>query len=145
MSNTRQILIAVAVMALVAAAVVGVVYAVSVFAQNNPSNAVYEGTSSLEVKLGGAILADAATVNWGVVEPSTSYTKSLSVKNTGTVPVVVTVAAANLPAGFSLTWASNGATLNAGETNTATLTLQTPASLTVQTYSWTMTTQGAAV
>lgn len=115
---------------------VAVAYAASTWLQTNQNTAVYSGNVTAEVKVDGEPLLAGAIINWGQIEPNSTYVKVLSVKNTGSVQAQVTLLTTGLPAGFNLTWAGNQTALPAGDTAVYALTLMTPAALTPQTYTW---------
>ena len=68
------------------------------------------------------------SINWGSLYPGNSTTQTVYVKNTGTVPITLTMTAdswtpANANDHLDLEWNQEDTTLNVGQSVTATLTL----------------------
>ena len=68
------------------------------------------------------------SINWGSLYPGNSTTQTVYVKNTGTVPITLTMTAdswtpANADDHLYLEWNQEDTTLNVGQSVTATLTL----------------------
>ena len=73
------------------------------------------------------------SISWGSIYPGNSTTKTIYVKNTGTVPVTLTMATgswvpANASSLITLTWNRQNTVLNAGQSIDATLTLSVASS-----------------
>jgi hypothetical protein len=116
--------------------------------QNIPATGTIQGTgtqtggtgsnqrqNTLTSTLNIAIYTDAAAtvnctnINWGVLNPGASATKTIYIKNTGSTQATLSMAASSWsPASASsvltLTWNKEGSTLAAGATEPATITLQ---------------------
>jgi hypothetical protein len=74
------------------------------------------------------------SINWGTISPGSSVTKTIYVKNTGNTQVTLSMTttnwnpeSANGP--ITLTWNRQGATLSAGASVAATLTLSVSSSI----------------
>jgi len=68
------------------------------------------------------------SINWGSIYPGNSTTKIIYVKNTGSLPVTLTMTTgswvpSNANTYLSLSWNQGGTVLTAGQSTTATLTL----------------------
>ena len=68
------------------------------------------------------------SIDWGTIRPGENASKTIYVKNTGNAPITLNMATSNWnPSNASqvvtLTWNKEGATLNAGQSTAATLTL----------------------
>ena len=73
------------------------------------------------------------TLDWGTIAPGNSVTRTVYVKNTGTIPVTLSMttgnwAPANANTYLTLTWNRGGAVLAAGSSISATLTLSATSS-----------------
>jgi hypothetical protein len=74
------------------------------------------------------------SVNWGTISPGNSATYTVYVKNTGTVPVTLTLTTANWnPSSangpIALSWNKESTVLNAGQSTSATMTLTVSSSI----------------
>jgi hypothetical protein len=86
-------------------------------------------TLNLAVYTDAAATINCTNINWGILNPGDTTTKTIFIKNTGSTQTTLSLAASSWsPASASsvltLTWNKEGATLAAGETIPATLTLQ---------------------
>jgi len=73
------------------------------------------------------------SISWGSIYPGNSTTKTIYVKNTGTLPVTLTMATGswvptNASSLITLTWNRQNTVLNAGQSIDATLTLSVASS-----------------
>jgi hypothetical protein len=85
-------------------------------------------TVNVGVYSDSACTQNLTSINWGTVSPGGSVTKTIYVKNTGSVQITLSMTetnwsptSANGP--ITITWNKEGTTLTAGATATATLTL----------------------
>jgi hypothetical protein len=74
------------------------------------------------------------SISWGSISPNSTVTKTVYVKNTGTAQIKLnmttnTWSPANANGPITLTWNQEGATLNASQVATTTLTLGVSASI----------------
>lgn len=145
----RKLIIPLVTLTIIAITLTVVTAAVLSAQQNIPStgsiqNSVSPQTSSasgsqqqnsVTTTLNLAIYTDAAAtinctnINWGVLNPGDTATKTIFIKNTGTAQTTLSLAAsswspASASAVLTLTWNKEGATLAAGQIVPATLTLQ---------------------
>jgi len=65
-------------------------------------------------------------LNWGEVQPNTTYTKTLKVINVDTKNAIIYITIAGLPLGWTETWSINNTQLNAGLQVNGVLQLTTP-------------------
>jgi hypothetical protein len=68
------------------------------------------------------------SISWGTLTPGSSTVKTIYVKNTGTLPVTLSMnvsgwSSANASAGMTVTWNKAAATLNASQSVAADITL----------------------
>jgi hypothetical protein len=120
-----SVLVAIALLLTAAA----VVLAINTYTLYFPHEAVVVPPSpQVKVYVDGQAYANGTKISWNPVEPGKSYSKSLTVENTGNVRVKVTLIVEGLPAGWSLTWAVNGSVLDVGGKCTGSLTLTIPSS-----------------
>jgi hypothetical protein len=90
-----------------------------------------------------------ASIDWGTISPGSSVTRTIYVKNTGNTQVTLSMTttnwnptSANGP--ITLTWNRQGATLSAGASVAATLTLSASSSISsITTFSVTIVITGA--
>ena len=91
-------------------------------------------SSGLVVAVNVGVYSDAGctlnltSIDWGSVYPGGSVSRTIYVKNTGNVPMTLSMAATGWnPAGaagqINVTWDKENATLNSGQSSSATLTL----------------------
>jgi hypothetical protein len=85
------------------------------------------------VYLDSGCTQNCTSINWGSLAPGASGTRTVYVKNTGTVPMVLSMTTgswvpSNANTYISLSWNRNGRVLNAGESVGATLTLSASSS-----------------
>ncbi|MCW4047988.1 MAG: hypothetical protein NWE99_10610 [Candidatus Bathyarchaeota archaeon] len=81
-----------------------------------------------------ACTTNCTSISWGTIAPGNTTTRTVYVKNTGNVPVTLSMAtsgwnptAANGP--ITLSWNCTGTVLNAGQVAAATLTLSVSSSI----------------
>lgn len=86
--------------------------------------------------------ANNTNIPWGNVVPDATYTKNLTVVNNGTVPVTVYLFVSGLPAGWTETWAANGALLAPSEVAYADLTLNVPVGASLGAEAWSSKVRG---
>jgi hypothetical protein len=91
-------------------------------------------TVNVGVYSDSACTQNLTSINWGTVSPGGSVTKTIYVKNTGSVQITLGMTktswnptSANGP--ITLTWNKEGTKLNAGSVATATLTLSVSSSI----------------
>lgn len=87
------------------------------------------------------------SINWGTLSPGDQATRTIYVKNTGNVPVVLSMSVGNWnpPSAnvITVTWDKGGTVLNAGQSVAAVITLQVPQSISgVETFSFEITITG---
>lgn len=87
-------------------------------------------TTTLSRTLAGTPLADDEAIDWGLVEPDSTYSyENLTVTNTGNTACNVTLWH-NAPAGWSITWTANNTHLEPAQSAEAPLELYVAASAT---------------
>lgn len=69
-----------------------------------------------------------ASINWGTLYPSNTTTRTIYIKNTGTIPITLTMTTGSwspttASSVLTLTWNRQNTVLNAGQSISATLTL----------------------
>jgi hypothetical protein len=85
-------------------------------------------TVNVSVYTNSGCTENCTAINWGSLYPGNSTTQTVYVKNTGTVPITLTMTAnswtpANADDYLTLGWNQESTTLNVGQSATATLTL----------------------
>jgi hypothetical protein len=117
-------IIAIAIVGLILTATTAGLLSVS---QQIPSSGTVTSVN-VEVYSDSACTQTYTAINWGVISPGNSVTKTIYVKNTGNVPITLSMtktgwnpSSANGP--ITITWNKESATLNAGQSTAATLTL----------------------
>jgi hypothetical protein len=95
--------------------------------QTIPSNGTLSSVN-VEVYTDSQCTQNCTAISWGNLSPGTAANKTVYVKNTGTVPVTLTMTNENwTPATansvLTLSWNRQNTVLNAGQTASATLTL----------------------
>ena len=85
-------------------------------------------TVNVSVYTNSGCTENCTAINWGSLYPGNSTTQTVYVKNTGTVPITLTMTAnswtpANADDYLTLDWNQEGTVLSAGHSVTATLTL----------------------
>lgn len=107
-------------------------YFQSVTVTGNPALKMYFDT--VEVPLDG-------TMDWGLMDPGASQSKSVSVENVGNTALTVSIIAA-LPLGWTETWSMNNTVVEPTFKATAPLTLTVPADALAGDYKWAITLKG---
>jgi hypothetical protein len=90
---------------------------------------------NLRVYQDSACTVNATSIDWGVVDPGSSVTRSLYVKNTGNVAVTLSMAVQSWSPSIAgsyidVTWDRQGAVLSAGQVVQTTFTLTAYANVT---------------
>ena len=70
------------------------------------------------------------TIDWGDLDLGTEWTINLTVKNTGNVPLTITIYITNILPDYTVTWTANNTTVNPSHNATAPLTLSVPSTAT---------------
>lgn len=87
-------------------------------------------TVELAEFLDDTLIANDSAIDWYVVEPGFTYSYNYTVKNTGTIPVNVTLTVEGLSAPWLLTWEGNNTLLAVGESAGGWMDLTVPAGAT---------------
>lgn len=102
--------------------------------QTMPSNGTVMSSVNVSVYNDQACTQNCTSINWGSLAPGSSTSKTIYVKNTGTLPMALNMTTigwnpseANGP--IALSWNRNGAVLNASQSISATLTLTVSSSI----------------
>lgn len=93
-------------------------------------------TLTLETYVDTTLWTNGTQISWGDVKAGQTYTKNLTVKNTGDLTCNVTFRTENLPTGLTETWTANGAILTKGAEVTGNLTLTVASDATTGTHNW---------
>jgi hypothetical protein len=139
--------------AIIAIVILGLVLTVTTAGLLSVSQSVSSSGTVTTVNVG--VYSDSActlpltSINWGTISPGTTVTRTIYVKNTGNTQITLSMTtngwnptSANGP--LTLTWNREGATLNAGISVAATLTLSVSSSISsITTFSVTIVITGA--
>lgn len=92
-------------------------------------------SANLGVYSDSACTVPLTTIDWGSISPGNTATQTLYVKNTGSISLTLSMTASNWsPASangpLTVTWNRESATLGAGQSTSATLTLAVSSSIT---------------
>jgi hypothetical protein len=93
-----------------------------------PSNGTVLSTVNVGVYNDQACTQNCTSISWGTLAPGSSTIKTVYVKNTGTLPMTLSMATSgwnpsNADGPITLGWNREGAALNASQSINATLTL----------------------
>ena len=101
-----------------------------------PGQARIPESSELATYIDGLPWSNGTLIQWGDVDPGLTYTKNLTVVNTGTTSLTVCWVVSGLAPGWDLTWAANGTDLDPSEAAIGDLSLEVPSNGTGAVYSW---------
>ena len=93
------------------------------------------GTASLGIYSDSACTTSLSSISWGSLTPGGSTTQTIYVKNTGTVPLTLSMATSNWSptsanGPITITWNKAGTVLSAGQSSSAVLTLTVSSGIT---------------
>lgn len=116
---------------------IGIVAAAALVTYLHPMTATITDIS-LTRTLDSTLLADDDPIDWGIVEPDSTYQfDDLTVENTGNVDANVTILSPLLPAGWTLTWTMNNTVIAPAASLSAPLILYVASDAVLgQVYSW---------
>jgi hypothetical protein len=117
---------------------------------SNPSSAspTVVPSSNLDIYADSACINALNTISWGLVPAGANSTLTAYIKNTGTTPTTLSLATSawsptNATNYITVSWDKQGATLNAGQSIAATITLTvSPSIIGITTFSNTITITG---
>lgn len=118
------------------AVLVSSVSAISVYVLHHPSEAEVPETYGLTEYLDDQLMSNGSKWSWGNVTPGVTYTKNLTVVNSGNSQVTVYLRVSGLPDGWSLTWTGNNTVLQPQKAAVGNLDLSVPGNATGQKYQW---------
>lgn len=124
------------VLLLCAAAILSTVSGAVVYELYYPGQARIPEETELSAFLDGLPWSNGTLIQYGDVEPGWSYSKNLTVVNTGNTQLTVGLYVSGLEPGWSLSWAANGTLLDPGDAAIGNLILDVPANGIAGTYNW---------
>jgi hypothetical protein len=135
MAAVRASKITIVILTVVALALVGSTLAAINVSQNVTSNGSISTSPNIGVFSDSGCSANMTSVNWGSVAAGSSVTRTFYVKNTGTGSLSLSLAANSwIPSGagnyITVSWNQQGATLDAGQSVGAIVTLTVTSGIT---------------
>jgi hypothetical protein len=68
-------------------------------------------TAILTVHINDIIYSNNTAIDWGTCKAGQTYTKNMTISNTGNINLTVTIMSTGLPKGWTLTWQANNTLL----------------------------------